>query len=121
LDRTPEFTIWNKDTIQNDIVILPKLFRRLTSFFIKESSYDSLYNYLKKAKDKVLIRSTGEKRIWTKLWKWMAEKLSFLSIRKILFLILRVNKAINEYTFFSQLALCKCAGDGLLYAVNIMK
>ncbi len=62
LDKTHDFTLWNKDTIQNDIVILPKLFRRLTSFFIRRSSYDELYSYLKKSRDKVLIRSTGEKK-----------------------------------------------------------
>ncbi len=62
LDKTHDFTLWNKDTIQNDIVILHKIFRRLTSFFIKESSYDELFNYLKKSRDKVLIGSTGEKK-----------------------------------------------------------
>jgi endonuclease YncB( thermonuclease family) len=62
LDKTKNFILWNKDTIQNDIVILPKLFRRLTSFTLKASNYDELYNYLKKTRDKVLIRSTGEKK-----------------------------------------------------------
>jgi endonuclease YncB( thermonuclease family) len=62
LDKTHDFTLWNKDTIQNDIVILPKIFRRLTCFFIKESNYDALYDYLKKTGDKVLISSTGEKK-----------------------------------------------------------
>ena len=62
LDKTSDFILWNKDTIQNDIVILPKLFRRLTTFFVKESRYDALRDYLKRARDKVLIRSTGEKK-----------------------------------------------------------
>lgn len=62
LDRTDGFTLWNKDTIQNDIVILPKLFRRLTSFFIQKSHYDELYDYIKKSGDKVLIRSSNEKK-----------------------------------------------------------
>jgi endonuclease YncB( thermonuclease family) len=77
LDRTPDFTIWNKDTIQNDIVILPKLFRRLTSFFIKESSYDRLYDYLKKAKDKVLIRSTSEKKNMNEIMEVDGRKVKF--------------------------------------------
>ena len=44
LDKTSDFTLLNKDTIQNDVIILPKLFRRLTSFFIKESNYNNLYD-----------------------------------------------------------------------------
>ena len=78
LDRTPDFTLWNKDTIQNDIVILPKLFRRLTSFFIKKSSYDALYNYLKKSKDRVLIRSTGEKKNMHEIMEVSGRRVKFL-------------------------------------------
>ena len=62
LDKTPKFTIWNKDTIENDIVILPKLFRRLISFFEREGTYDNLEKYIKKRRDKVLVRSSGEKK-----------------------------------------------------------
>lgn len=78
LDRTDDFTLWNKDTIQNDVVILPKLFRRLTSFFIKESSYDELYNYLKKTKDKLLIRSTNEKKKMYEIIEIDGRKIKFL-------------------------------------------
>lgn len=78
LDKTHDFTLWNKDTIQNDIVILPKIFRRLTSFFIKKSSYDELDNYLRKSRDKVLIRATGEKKKLYEIMEIEGRKIKFL-------------------------------------------
>ncbi|MEW6618386.1 MAG: hypothetical protein AB1422_03375 [bacterium] len=61
LDKTSNFTLWNTSTISDDIVILPKLFRRLTTFFQECSDFSQLAGYLKEKKDKVKIRSTGKK------------------------------------------------------------
>jgi hypothetical protein len=60
LDKTSDFTIWNTSTITDDIVILPKLFRRLTSFIQYGSDFSQLKAYLAKQGDKVQIRSTGK-------------------------------------------------------------
>jgi endonuclease YncB( thermonuclease family) len=61
LDKTSRFTLWNTSTIRDDVVILPKLFRRLTTFFQDRSDYAELADYLKQKSDKVMIRSTGQK------------------------------------------------------------
>lgn len=60
LDSTPKFTLWNTSTIQEDIIILPKLFRRITSFFLHRSSYDELYEFLKSNKDPVYLIDEGK-------------------------------------------------------------
>lgn len=78
LDKTKDFTLWNKETIQNDVVILPKLFRRLTSFFIKESSYDELKNYLSKTNDEVLVRPNMEKKKLSEIIEVEGRKIKFL-------------------------------------------
>ncbi|MBN1880789.1 MAG: thermonuclease family protein [Deltaproteobacteria bacterium] len=78
LDKTPEFMLWNKDTIQDDVIIFPKLFRRLTAFFEGRSSYDELNEYLKKQKDKLLIRSTGEKKMMHEIMEIDGRHIKFL-------------------------------------------
>jgi hypothetical protein len=67
LDRTAGFTLWNVTSITDDIIILPKLFRRLTKFFQKCSDFKELRAYLKREPDRVLVRSTGEKTTLEKL------------------------------------------------------
>lgn len=78
LDKTHDFTLWNKETIQNDVVILPKLFRRLTSFFIEESSYDELKNYLAKTKDVILVRPSLEKKKMYEIIEVDGKRIKFL-------------------------------------------
>lgn len=61
LDRTKNFAFLNASTIVNDVVILPKLFRRLTTFLQNASDFSELGDYLKKTGDKITLRSTGAK------------------------------------------------------------
>jgi len=61
LDKTPDFTLWNATTTTDDIVILPKLFRRLTSFYEESSDFSQLESYLAKQGDVLLLRKTGQK------------------------------------------------------------
>jgi endonuclease YncB( thermonuclease family) len=51
IDKTTGFTFWESITIKRDIVILPKLFRRLISFLLKHSDINQLSDYLLTAKD----------------------------------------------------------------------
>ena len=59
LDRSRDFAFLNAETITNDVVILPKLFRRLTTFLLSASDYATLADYLKKSNDRLMQRSTG--------------------------------------------------------------
>ncbi len=53
IDRTPEFTLWDVHTIQDDVMILPKLFRRLASFFDEYGDFGQLRRYLNSKTDKL--------------------------------------------------------------------
>jgi hypothetical protein len=61
LDKTGGFTLRNTSTLTDDVVILPKLFRRLTTFFLECSTFEELSGYLRKTKDRVLVRNPGVK------------------------------------------------------------
>jgi len=56
LDKTGGFTLHNTSTITDDVVILPKLFRRLTKFFLECSTFEELPAYLRETRDRVLVR-----------------------------------------------------------------
>ena len=59
IDRTHGFTLGDKDTIQSDIIIMPKLFRRLVSFFLNRVDYDDFMNFMKDNPDPVKKVSDG--------------------------------------------------------------
>ena len=61
LDRSADFWLQHPATLSEDVVILPKLFRRLTTFFEACSDYRQLTAYRKSKRDRVLIRQTGAK------------------------------------------------------------
>jgi hypothetical protein len=61
LDKTGGFTLRNTSTLTDDVVILPKLFRRLTSFCLECSSFEELPAYMHSTQDRVLIRQPGVK------------------------------------------------------------
>ena len=67
LDKTGGFSIRNTTTLTDDMVILPKLFRRLTMFCLTCSSFDQLPAYMHKTQDPVQVRSTGVKTTLDKL------------------------------------------------------
>ncbi|MCP3677244.1 MAG: hypothetical protein GY721_06550 [Deltaproteobacteria bacterium] len=60
IDRTKGFTMWDTSTIQKDVIIMPKLFRRFVSFFLRRSEMAEFIPYTKKNKDKVIIYSSGD-------------------------------------------------------------
>lgn len=61
LDRTGDFVLQHPGTLSDDVVILPKLFRRLTTFFESCSNHSDLQAYLASKHDRVLVRETGLK------------------------------------------------------------
>jgi endonuclease YncB( thermonuclease family) len=61
IDRTGGFTLWNTHTIQQDVIIMPKLFRRFIAFFDRRSQFEAFPDYLKDNKDPVIFFSDGTK------------------------------------------------------------
>jgi hypothetical protein len=67
LDQTNDFTLTSTSTVTDDIIILPKLFRRLVAFFHARSNFAHLASYLANEEDRVLIRSTGQEAYFADL------------------------------------------------------
>ena len=59
IDRTRGFTLWDRKTIQEDVLIMPKLFRRFVSFFRYRSDIKVFKNLLKDNREKVLLLPDG--------------------------------------------------------------
>lgn len=62
IDRTSDFTLWDIRTLQEDILIMPKLFRRLVGFFENYSEYDKLSIYMKKQRDNLVLWDGTKKK-----------------------------------------------------------
>jgi endonuclease YncB( thermonuclease family) len=69
IDRTSDFTLYDIRTLQEDILILPKLFRRLVVFFDKYSEFNQLGEYLTKQKDKLVLWDGTPKKSLAELMK----------------------------------------------------
>jgi len=67
IDRTKGFTFWHPKTIREDVIILPKLFRRLISFMESMSSIDELPAYLKDTGDYLRVFGNPEQTRLDKL------------------------------------------------------
>ena len=69
IDRTSDFTIWDIRTLQEDILLLPKLFRRLVGFFENYSDFGMLSEYLVKQKDNLELWDGTKKKSLAELMK----------------------------------------------------
>ena len=67
VDQSGGFSLDRPLTIQEDVVILPKLFRRLCGFLDRRSDLEQLPAYLKDQKDKVRRLSDGQEFRFSKL------------------------------------------------------
>jgi endonuclease YncB( thermonuclease family) len=62
VDRSAGFRLWNVNTIQQDVIIMPKLFRRLIAFFNNDGDITAFKEYLKNHSDPI-IAPGGEKSL----------------------------------------------------------
>ena len=69
IDRTSDFTLYDIRTLQEDILILPKLFRRLVTFFDRYAEFEQLTDYLKKQKDNLVLWDGTKKKSLADLMK----------------------------------------------------
>jgi hypothetical protein len=79
IDRTNGFTLWSTETIEEDVIIPPKLFRRFISFFTRRSRFDEFLSYLKSNKDPVKLISNGTK---TSIDELITQKGNFFSLNE---------------------------------------
>jgi endonuclease YncB( thermonuclease family) len=62
IDKTSDFTFLDVRTLQEDVMILPKIFRRLVGFLDGYSDFDKLGEYLKKQKDNLVLWDGTKKK-----------------------------------------------------------
>lgn len=62
IDRTPDFQLWDIRTLQEDILVFPKLFRRLVSFFENYGDFGKLGEYLAKQRDNLILWDGTKKK-----------------------------------------------------------
>lgn len=70
IDRTSDFSLWDIRTLQEDILILPKLFRRLAVFIDSYADYSKLEEYMKKQRDNLQLWDGTKKRSLADLMKF---------------------------------------------------
>ena len=86
IDRTPDFTIWDTRTIQNDITILPKLFRRLVGFFDRYQDFKELTDYMVRQKDDLQLVNNPQPRSLASLMSIKGRRLKLkVPVEDILF------------------------------------
>ncbi len=69
IDKTPDFTLLDIRALQEDILLMPKLFRRLVSFFDNYSDFGKLEEYMKKQRDNLVMWDGTKKRSMADLMK----------------------------------------------------
>ena len=69
IDRTPDFSLWDVRTLQEDILILPKLFRRLVAFIDCYADFDQLEAFMKKQRDNLQLWDGTKKKSLADLMK----------------------------------------------------
>ncbi len=86
IDRTYDFIIWDTRTIQNDVMILPKLFRRLVGFFDRYQDFKELPGYMIKQRDNLQLINNPTPRSLASLMSIKGRRLKLkVPIEDILF------------------------------------
>lgn len=86
IDRTPDFTLLDMRTLQEDVLVMPKLFRRLVSFFDNYSDFGKLEEYMKKQRDNLVLWDGTKKKSMADLMKITGRRLQMKTpVEDILF------------------------------------
>jgi endonuclease YncB( thermonuclease family) len=86
IDRTSDFTLLDIRTLQEDNLIMPKLFRRLVGFYENYSDFGKLEEYMKKQRDNLVLWDGTKK-------KSLADLMTFEGRR------LRMNTPVEDILF----------------------
>lgn len=86
IDHSADFTIHDLRTVYEDILILPKLFRRLVSYFDTNGSFDGLPAYMKRNGDKLFL-ANGTKTTFDKIVTVEGRRLKLLVAPEDIFFV----------------------------------
>jgi len=62
IDKTADFTLLDIRTLEEDVLVMPKLFRRLVGFFDRYSDFGDLEAYMKKQRDNLVLWDGTKKK-----------------------------------------------------------
>jgi hypothetical protein len=62
IDRTADFMLLDIRTLQEDNLVMPKLFRRLVGFYDRYSEFSQLPEYMKKQRDNLVLWDGTKKK-----------------------------------------------------------
>lgn len=86
IDRTSDFTLWDIRTLEEDILLLPKLFRRLVSFFDNYAEFSKLEGYMAKQRDNLVLWDGTKKKSLAELMKFTGRRIQMKTpVEDILF------------------------------------
>lgn len=86
IDRTSDFSLWDVRTLQEDILILPKLFRRLVAFIDCYADYDQLENFMKRQRDNLQLWDGTKKKSLADLMQFSGRRMQMKTpVEDILF------------------------------------
>lgn len=86
IDRTSDFTLLDIRTLQEDNLVLPKLFRRLVGFYERYSDFDQLEGYMKKQRDNLVLWDGTKKKSLADLMTFEGRRLRMTTpVEDILF------------------------------------
>jgi len=86
IDRTADFTIWDTRTIQDSVMILPKLFRRLVGFFDRYQDFKELPAYMVRQQDDLQLVGNPTPRSLASLMTIKGRRLKLkINVEDILF------------------------------------
>jgi hypothetical protein len=86
IDRTMDFSLWDVRTLQEDILILPKLFRRLISFIDCYADYDKLEDFMRKQRDNLQLWDGTKKKSLADLMSFSGRRIQMKTpVEDILF------------------------------------
>ena len=86
IDKTPDFTLLDIRALQEDILLMPKLFRRLVGFFDNYSDFGKLEEYMKKQRDHLVLWDGTKKKSMADLMKITGRRIQMTTpVEDILF------------------------------------
>lgn len=86
IDKTSDFTIWDIRTLEEDILLVPKLFRRLVGFFDSYADFSQLGEYMAKQRDNLVLWDGTKKKSLAELMKISGRRIQMKTpIEDILF------------------------------------
>ena len=69
IDKTPDFTLLDIRALQEDILLMPKLFRRIVGFFDNYSDFGKVEEYMSKQRDNLVLWDGTKKKSMADLMK----------------------------------------------------